>query len=153
LTVVQIDQANPALTGGSPILSYSIEVDDGQGGSLVPLYGNGTDSMSTSYIVSVPDMSGRVFRSRYRVRNAVGWSQYSPMGYTRAASVPSAPPAPPRFVSATDTTMTVAFTHSLDNGGSNVVNHELWVDGGGLGPFQKVTRYDGASLSFTLDTA
>jgi len=153
LTVAQIDQTNSALTGGSPILSYSIEADDGLGGALVALYGNGTDSMSTSYILKMDSMSGRVFRSRYRVRNAVGWSEYSPMGYTRAASVPSTPPAPPTFVQATDTTMTVSLTRSLDNGGSIVVRHELWIDAGGLGPFQNVTRYDGAALSFTLDQA
>lgn len=102
---------------------------------MIALYGNQTDSLATSYIVKVADMSGRVYRSRYRVKNAIGWSDYSPMGYTRAASVPSAPPAPPRFVSATDTTISLALTHSLDNGGSNVLSHELYVDAGGLGPF------------------
>ena len=36
--------------GGSPILSYSLEIDDGQGGKMVSLYGEDIDTMSLSFI-------------------------------------------------------------------------------------------------------
>lgn len=42
-------------------------------------------SMSLQYSIEREGMAGRVFRSRYRIKNAVGWSTYSPIAYTRAA--------------------------------------------------------------------
>jgi len=86
--------------GGSSILSYSLEVDDGYGDDFTPLFGDIVDSMTLSYVFSRNITKGQTYRARYRVRNAVGWSGYSPIGYLIAASVPNAPPAP-QFVSAT----------------------------------------------------
>jgi hypothetical protein len=67
-------------TGGSPVTSYSFEVDDGNGGSFVAKYGNTTDSLATQFLHTVTKMRGKTFRARYRVRNVVGWSGYSPVG-------------------------------------------------------------------------
>jgi hypothetical protein len=78
-TQIRWQIAEVAATGGSPILSYSLEVDNGRGGDFVALYGAASNSMSTIYLLSGMDMRGNVFRARYRVRNAVGWSQYSPV--------------------------------------------------------------------------
>ena len=75
------------------ILSYSIDVDDGKGGDIFSIFGEYSDTLSTvANLFNV--VKGRVYRTRYRVKNAVGWSEYSPMGYLRSADVPSAPPAP-----------------------------------------------------------
>jgi hypothetical protein len=60
--------------GGSPITSYSLEVDDGRGGPFVPMYGILTDSLSLTYTFTHGVQRGLVFRARYRLRNIVGWS-------------------------------------------------------------------------------
>lgn len=133
--ITAVDGTVPALTGGSKILSYSLEVDDGAGGSFVALYGVTAPSLSISHSLSIANMRGKVHRARFRALNAVGWSSYSPITYTRAARVPAAPSTAPQYVSATSTTMNVILTLSEDNGGSVITSHELWVDDGALGSF------------------
>ena len=96
-------------------------------------------------------MRSKVFRARYRVKNAVGWSDYSPILYRRAASVPSAPPLAPSLVQATSTTLELSLTKSTDNGGAVIIAHELWIDDGELGAYTQVASYDGISTSFTID--
>lgn len=70
------------------------------GGDFVSLYGDLIDTMTLSYTYSKNVLKGQIYRSRYRALNAVGWSEYSPIGYLIAASAPSEPPTP-LFVSAT----------------------------------------------------
>lgn len=148
-----VDATDSSATGGSEILSYSLEVDDGAGGNFVPLYGADSDSLSTQYLHQRSDMRGLVIRARHRAKNAVGWSEYSPITQTRAAERPSPPPSAPVPGLATDTTIGLVLTRSEDNGGSDITRHELWVDDGALGAFSKVASYDGSSLAFTVDQA
>lgn len=149
-SVATIDAADISKTGGTGILSYSLEVDDGAGSQFQALYGNDSDSLSTQYLLKIPEMRGKVFRARYRVRNAVGWSGYSPVTETLAASLPAAPPAAPEFVAATSTSISFLLQRSEDNGGSSITSHELYIDDGAAGAFSKVTSYDGSATSFTI---
>jgi hypothetical protein len=98
-------------------------------------------------------MRGKVFRARFRVRSAVGWSDYSPVTSTRAAQAPAPPPAPPGYVAATSSTLSVTLSLCEDNGGAAVLRHELWIDDGALGGFQRIDSYDGHSRSFVVDQA
>jgi hypothetical protein len=134
-TLDAVDSTDSSATGGSEILSYSLEVDDGAGGNFAALYGLNSDSLSTMYLHLRDDMRGLVIRARYRVKNAVGWSQYSPISYTRAAERPSAPPTAPAPAGATSTTISLVLTRSEDNGGSVITSHQLWIDDGALGEF------------------
>lgn len=94
---------------------------------------------------------GLVYRTRYRLRNAIGWSAYSPIGYLRAATRPLAPPAP-GFVAATANTITVKLGRSQDNGGAEISAYELWIDDGDLlSTFVKVVSYTGLETSFVID--
>jgi len=70
--------------GGSPILSYSLEIDDGQGGPFQPLYGVVGDTMVLSTVYKNVTR-GQLYQTRYRARNAIGWSEYSPIGHLLAA--------------------------------------------------------------------
>lgn len=63
------------------------------------------------------------------MRNAIGWSAYSPIGYILAASKPAAPPAP-TYVSSTSTTVTMSLQTSLDDGGSPITGYALYRDDG-----------------------
>ena len=76
--------------GGSTILSYSLEIDDGLGGPFYSLYGDVDDTLSLSTIHKNVTR-GLLYRTRYRVRNVIGWSAYSPTGHLLAASVPEKP--------------------------------------------------------------
>jgi hypothetical protein len=87
--------------GGSPLLSYSLEISEGEGGPFTALYGDIVDSMILSYTYRQVER-GLTYRCRYRVKNTIGWSFYSPVGYLLASSVPSQPNAPEYF-GATDT--------------------------------------------------
>jgi len=43
------------------------------------------------YAITERVVKGTVFRLRYRVKNAIGWSEYSPIAYIQAATKPIAP--------------------------------------------------------------
>lgn len=49
--------------------------------------------------------------------------------------------------------MKITLTRSTDNGGSNIIRHELWVDDGNLGAFSNLTTYDGQSIIFTISSS
>lgn len=76
--------------GGSTILSYSLEIDDGQGGPLQALYGEVVDTMTLSFLYKNVTR-GLLYQVRYRAKNVIGWSDYSPVGFIYAASVPAKP--------------------------------------------------------------
>ena len=69
------------------MLSYSLEVDDGAGGAYKVLYGLESDTLSLSFVYREVKR-GFIYRARYRVRNAIGWSDYSPVSSLLAASPP-----------------------------------------------------------------
>jgi hypothetical protein len=60
--------------GYSPILSYQLDIDDGQGGSYSPVGGYDPYSLKTSYSITHGIMRGRTYRLRYRVANSIGAS-------------------------------------------------------------------------------
>ena len=149
---VKVDMSVPSSDGGSAILSYSLEMDDGEGGPFAVLYGDSVASLSLTFTNATGITRGAVYRVRSRSRNIIGWSAYSPVGYVRAAVKPAAPPAP-TFVAATATTITVSLKPVEDNGGATISAYELFIDDGALGLFTQVTRYSGLATSFTIDNS
>lgn len=116
------------------------------------LFGTVSDTLSTSLLYKQLTR-GLLYRARYRVRNAIGFSDYSPIGYLRAAARPAAPPAP-TFVAATADTITVTLGRSLENHGAVISSYELWIDGGELtSAFTQVTSYMGMETNFVIDRA
>ena len=150
--VIKVDVTPLTDDGGSPIRSYSIEVDDGKEGSYTALYGTQVDSLSTTYTLhSVTE--GNTYRFRYRVKNEIGWSSYSPVGYIKAIAPPEAPLAP-KFLSATESKISLGINFSTENNGGLIKYHELYRDLGDSGAnFVQVTSYDGSSSAFDLKTA
>lgn len=74
---------------------------------------------------------GKTYTFRYRAVNAVGNGEWSPVTEITAASVPAAP-TKPTYVSSTDTTISLSFGISTDNGGSYITGYKLFRDGGDL---------------------
>ena len=79
------------MDNGSPLISYELQMDDGLGGDFVSLTGFSPYSMIRHFTVSENVVKGRDHRFRYRVRNAVGWGEFSEESFVLAAVVPSAP--------------------------------------------------------------
>lgn len=59
---IKVDVDTITNDNGSPILSYSIEMDNGLGGNFIPLYGDVIDSLSTTVTVSQGVYPGRTYR-------------------------------------------------------------------------------------------
>lgn len=119
----------PPFNGNSPILTYSLEMDDGLGGSFSIIVGYTSNSLLTSYTISSNIVKGREYRFRYRVKNSVGWSGYSPIGFVLAANVPSTPPKP-TFSSYSSDTLYLTIHPPKDNGGSPLLSYKLYRDTG-----------------------
>lgn len=75
--------------GGSPITSYSIEVDYGSG--FVPAIGDPMNSLDLQPIITSGVVSGTTYPVQYRARNIYGWSDYSPVSQIIASTIPSEP--------------------------------------------------------------
>lgn len=144
-TVIKVDVTEVIVTNGSPITSYSIEVDDGNGGDLKALYGTVTDSLSNTYTLT-GITEGLTYRFRYRAKNAVGWSGYSPVAYIKAVAKPSAPLAP-EFISADNTAISLSLNFATENNGGIITSHELYRDNGDSGAtWTQITSYNGSKI-------
>ena len=56
--LLRITYSGVTNNGGSPVISYSLEVDDGLGGDFVPLYGDVVSTMTLSYTYSFNILKG-----------------------------------------------------------------------------------------------
>lgn len=150
---VDVDPLLSANNGGSTILSYSIEMDNGKGGDFVSLGGETKHSLVTSATIAVGIRSGEMYRFRYKALNVAGWSGYSPITYIKAAARPARPPTP-IFQTATSTSISLSLLPTSDVKGSPILRHELWVNGGGSsGTFTQVTSYSGVPGTASVSTA
>lgn len=71
-----------------------------------------------------------------------------------AFQAPDSPPRP-KFISATDTSVTIGLGLSLNDNGVPINNYELWIDQGNdsTSPFSKVNSFTSFANSYTLTTA
>ena len=85
---------SPPSSGGSPIISYELQMDDGMSGEFSSVNGIKINSLLTTYTVTTNVIKGRRHRFRYRAKNIVGWGPYSDDSYILAATVPDRPARP-----------------------------------------------------------
>ena len=91
---ISVQMAQVSDTGGDPIFTYNLQIDDGKGGSFVFVAGESTRSLQTYYTITEGIVWGLHYRIRYRVGKSVGWSDFSDNLEAQAATYPDAPPAP-----------------------------------------------------------
>lgn len=154
-TQIKVIIASPAPgNGGSVIISYEIQMDDGLSGDYVSIIGFDTNSLLTTYTITSGIIKGREHRFRYRARNAIGWGPFSSESSILAATVPTPPPSP-TFSSFSASTLYINVLPSSDNGGTDIIDYELWVDAGDdfSSAFTKLTNYNGASLIYGANNA
>lgn len=70
--------------------------------------------MKLDYTITTNITRGKDYRLRYRAKNDIGWSDYSPVVYVLAAAVPIAPPQPER-VSTTSSSINLSLPRSTDD--------------------------------------
>lgn len=77
-----------------------------------------------------------------RVENENGWSDFSDVTYIEAAEIPNRPAAPV-LITSTQNAMTLQFFKTVDNGGSEVTEYELYINDGDstVEPLVKVASY------------
>ena len=129
-------------------------MDDGQNGEFVTIPGSGNElvnSMQRYFTISNGIVKGRTYRFKYRVKNQIGWSEFSDETYILAASVPSKPKAP-IYVSSTDASIELAFSEPEDNGGALITQYVLEInDGNGYDPVSTYTTNEMDHILTTTD--
>lgn len=141
-----------AANGASEILSYELSMDDGAGGDFVALTAkNGSEYLKLTYTVFEGIVEGVTYRFQYRSRNAVGWSNYSPVSYITAAAKPEQPPAP-QLQTATAAGLTLILSPTAEDGGSPITGYKIFRDDGNAFVANtyatELTRYTGAATTF-----
>jgi titin len=144
---IEYPALDASLNGGLPIESYSLEMDDGEGGAFVALTGLAVPSLATTQLITTGVSEGETYRLRYRARNAYGWGAYSATVGILAAQAPGRPPSAPSILSVSDTEIQVQLDLAIANGGAPLTAHVLEINAGGLtdDEYAEVTSYDSAA--------
>lgn len=104
--------------GGSPILSYSLEMDDDTG--FVSVSGELSDDLTTLRVVTLVN-SGQTYTFRYRARNIYGWGDYSESTAIVTSSVPTPPLNIVTSNSEIATTVTISWDAPVNFGGDGIL--------------------------------
>lgn len=104
------------------MLNYQIQYDDGQNGDYSSVF-----TLSPTITITKGIQRSLVYRVRYRAQNFNGWGPYSDVGYIKAGTIPTIPPAP-IYVSSTSTSITFQFLTPEDDGGSIITGFKLFSD-------------------------
>lgn len=91
-----------------------------------------------------------MYRFRFRSKNINGYSGWSPITYVKAATVPSRPP-PPKFLTATSTSVTLLLYSSQYPRGSEITVLQIWRNEGGTSlNFVKVADLQSSTLQYEI---
>ena len=98
----------PGDTGGTLIENYQLEIKlEGQEDWEVILGQDGQFNLDLEHVLEGDIISaGDQVQARYRVKNQIGWSEFSTHAYLLKAGVPRQPPVP-IFVSANSNSVTI----------------------------------------------
>jgi len=127
MITLRFDQALDS-DGGSPAVSYHLQyMAVYTVGAWIDLSGGEVDSLLTHYTLSDGLEKGETYSFRYRVKNAIGWSDFSDSSSTVAADPPARPLSPPVVVGdPTASSLTLQFDQeTIDDGGSPITTYLL----------------------------
>ena len=122
---VTIPEIPNDLDGGSSILSYSLEWNQGSGTTFIDLIGLSSDSLVLEFTQSVAGAAGSIYTFRYRARNVIGWSNYSPTTDIVAASAPTSPLNV--VVSLVGTNIIVSWSLPSSTNGDSVIAYKVLI--------------------------
>lgn len=91
---ISIDEFTTLMNGGADILSYEIQMDDGNNGPYRTVLGGETYTLDSEILITEGIIKGRTYRLRYRATNIIGYGDFSDVAYVVASTNPKAPPKP-----------------------------------------------------------
>lgn len=115
--------------GNDPIVTYNLQIDNGEGGAFINIAGYTTRSLLRTHTITQGISRGKDYRIRYRVGNTVGWSGFSDSLVAKAATIPDAPPKP-TLSNSNSTLIQLNLFESANNQGSEIQLYELWMNTG-----------------------
>jgi hypothetical protein len=125
-------------------------MDDGMGGFYKSMVGNLAPYMTPTYATTTGIERGLTYRFRYRARNCKGWGPFSDELYVLAAQKPSAPASSQR-IDSSSTEISLKLFPSNENGGTPVLDYELWRNEGTDGSsFIQISGYSYLINGFTV---
>ena len=137
---VQIELLNTtAENGGSPILQYELQYDDGARGTYKSIF-----TLNPIAIIADGISSGLEYRLRYRAMNFNGWGEMSAIAYIIAAGLPQKPSAP-LYISTNSTHAVVQLQPTADDRGGDISAYELYID-----EIQTTPSYELVSTAMTM---
>lgn len=143
---IVITPLDSTTNGGSEIILYELQYDDGERGPFQSLF---TLSPTTTFASNIK--GGHEYRFKYRAQNFNGWGELSDISYYLAATVPGKPLAP-IYVSSSASTIELRFVAPTDSGGSPLQEFELHYD-----TIQETANFvkiwNGSTYSVTLNTS
>ena len=121
----------PPNNGGSPILSYELQIDDGKFGVFRSVIGFDSNSLFTVFTITKNIEKGSTYWLRYWAKNSIGWGPFSDEVVVLAATIPSRPPKPTfNRYSIADDKVYIDLYKVENNGGSQMLYYELYWDAG-----------------------
>lgn len=85
---MQVDWTAP-FDGNSPITSYAIYYDNGNGGAFVEVAGETSSFTQTSITVTTGIVVGKTYSFKIKAQNKWGWGQFSDVVMILAANKPA----------------------------------------------------------------
>ncbi len=86
---ITVQWTAPADDGGSPIISYELQLQDVNSIKWNTLVGFSTSYIDLQYSVKNGIVKGTNYIFRFRALNRAGWSGYSPISFITASQVPN----------------------------------------------------------------
>ena len=83
-----IDELPTSDNGGTDIIGYQIQIDDGNNGNYRFVLGGIEDTLDTEVVITEGITKGKTYRVRYRAINSIGPGPWSDVEYIIAATVP-----------------------------------------------------------------
>lgn len=105
------------MDGGSAITSYVLYWN--QSGSMVPVHGDPTESLDTSFTITSLVTSGGTYEFYWKAKNIHGLSDPSPIETILASGVPDQPDPPTTEVLSTGV-VKISWTNPANTGGTGV---------------------------------
>jgi hypothetical protein len=96
----------PASNGGSPIISYQLQIRYKPNENWVSELGDKSENLQLLFRVRRNVSQGSYIEGRYRAKNKNGWSSYSNSGFLQMVGPPEMPERPV-YISSTGSTISL----------------------------------------------
>lgn len=122
-TQVAFNWQAPPSDGGSPVIDYTIEFDNG----LTSPYILAADGVANTNHIETGLSVGNKYTFKVKARNAVGFSDWSDYFEIFAATVPAAVAAPTAQLSGDEESVVIDWNAPGDDGGMQVQGYRLYI--------------------------